>query len=302
MGLAPAAARLATRALGLGALVLALAGCATLPPLADGWSRMDLPAGGRVFAAETRPGPVAEPGLLTVVIEGDGITRLPGGIASPDPTSPRPTGLRIAHAWPSGPVAWLGRACQFVRRRDPACSRRDWTDGRYAEPLVSAMNDAVDRLKAQAGATRVQLVGWSGGGLMALLIAARRSDVAGLATFASPLDLPAWARLKGARAFSAPAPPERLDVPQVHVFGLRDKVVPPLSSVGLARRLAAGPHDLVAEAPESHLCCWRAHAREAAVRLALARSEANAERLASETSIRAAAGRGGAALGRAAAP
>lgn len=301
MGLTSAAAGFPSKALGLGLLLLALAGCATQPPLSDGWSRMELPAGGRVFAVETRPGPFLEPGLLTVVIEGDGITRLPGGIVSPDPTSPRPTGLRIAQAWPLGPVAWLGRACQFVRRRDPACSRRDWTDGRYAEPLVSAMNEAIDGLKAQVGATRVQLVGWSGGGLMALLIAGRRSDVAGLATFASPLDLPAWARLKGARPFSAPAPPERLDMPQVHVFGLRDRTVPSASGVGLARRLAKGPLDLVVEAPEAHLCCWRAQARDAAARLALARSGAGMDQPSADGSVFAHSGLGGNAHGDAAA-
>jgi esterase/lipase len=53
------------------------------------------------------------------------------------------------------------------------------------------MDAAVTALKRASGASRLRLVGYSGGGVMAMLLAARRDDVAQVVTIAAPLRLAA---------------------------------------------------------------------------------------------------------------
>jgi pimeloyl-ACP methyl ester carboxylesterase len=115
--------------------------------------------------------------------------------------------------------------------------------------VVAALDAGLDRLREQAGAVRLELVGYSGGGVLAALLAARRDDVARLVTVSAPLALRAWRdhHQLGPIEAEDPAalPAGRLDaLAQVHFAGARDDVVPPFL---LERFRAARPaaHDLV---------------------------------------------------------
>ncbi len=234
---------------------------------ARGWTRVSLPAAGRVLAVATPAGQA--PGeVLTVVFEGDGAAHDARGRPTADPTPRRPIGLDIARRWPGGPRAWVGRLCQYVRQQDPACAEADWTVGRFSESAVAAADAAVDALKTGAGASRVILVGWSGGGVLAVLVAQRRGDVAGVATFAAPLDLAEWTRGQGLTPLSESHDPSTEGwrgppPPQVHMLGAFDHVVPAKQGQAAARRLA-GSSAVVTAAPEEHACCWPRRAAEAA--------------------------------------
>ena len=202
-----------------------------------------------------------------MVIEGDGRAFDGRGRPTADPTPGDPLGLRIARAWPSGPVAWLGRLCQYVRDADPHCGPADWSDGRFSDEAIAAADAAIDQLETDAGARRVVLVGWSGGGVLAALLAARRGDVAGLVTFAAPLDLEAWTRWHGLPPLATSRNPvkQTIDpaVAQVHLFGAFDTTTPPGSAQPAARRIAGG-RGVVAILPERHDCCWVHRTVEAA--------------------------------------
>ncbi|ODT85166.1 hypothetical protein [Phenylobacterium sp. SCN 70-31] len=247
--------------------LLLLAGCATAPPAPEGWTVRDVTAGGHLLAAATpsaqRPGSV-----LTVVIEGDGPAHDPAGRPSADPTPRRPVGLAIAKAWPTGPVAWLARPCQFTRARDPACRPETWSRDRFGPAAFAALDAGVDALKAATGARQVRLVGWSGGGTMAAALTAARDDVAGLVTFAAPLDIDHWTTARGL----SPLPQAeavrglgsaRSPVPQVHLLGARDRTVRPGEGLETARRL--GVEAQVAD--EAHDCCWPHRVGEAVAAL-----------------------------------
>jgi len=128
---------------------------------------------------------------LRVYIEGDGHAWTTVHTPSEDPTPWAPIALELAARDPSVDVAYLARPCQYVRG-DSACDTAFWTDRRYGETVVHSLDLAVDTLKNAASARRLELVGYSGGGVVAALIAARRQDVTSLRTIAANLDTEAW--------------------------------------------------------------------------------------------------------------
>ncbi|CAN5749069.1 hypothetical protein BH11PSE1_BH11PSE1_06640 [soil metagenome] len=239
-------------ALGL-ALVSLLTAPAGASPSGRGWTSFEV----ATLAAASKDAP-SQGDLLTVVIEGDGDAHDSQGRPAADPTPKDPLGFRIAQAWPQGPVAWLGRPCQYVKA--PACTPADWTTGRYSEAAVTASSLAIDELKRRSGAKRLRLVGWSGGGPMAALVAARRIDVAVLVTLAAPLNLAAWTQWHGISPLAGSLDPAAVTMPpevvQLHVLGRFDQVVPPALGEPAARHLGG----TVLVWPEKHTCCWHKRA------------------------------------------
>lgn len=180
---------------------------------------------------------------LRVYIEGDGRAWLTRSRPSSDPTPRRAEGFELAAADPFPAVAYLARPCQFVEdggRRN--CVTPFWTSARFSEPVVRDLSLAVDAAKAGAGADRVELVGYSGGGAIAVLLAARRGDVAGLVTVAGNLDHAWWTSLHGVSPLADSLNPmdfaDRVrSVPQIHLAGAEDAVIPPAMAERFAERV-----------------------------------------------------------------
>ena len=175
-------------------------------------------------------------GRLWVVIEGDGMAWLSVREPSPDPTPSDPVGWRLARRVSEAAVLYLARPCQFLQVSERGdCTSLDWTDNRFSQRWIVRLDAAIDEAKRNAGMTndaRVVLAGYSGGGVLAALLAARRSDVSGLVTVAAPLDHAAWTSHHGVSALAGSLSlvevQQRLaTVPQMHVTGENDAVVPP---------------------------------------------------------------------------
>ncbi|RSZ59731.1 alpha/beta hydrolase [Massilia atriviolacea] len=249
-------------------------GCATLDPTlrlqqADamaaeaGWQRHTLEAGEFSLAVYS---PASQPAAtLTVYLEGDGLAWLNANTISPDPTPVHPVALQLALRHPHGAVAYLARPCQFQARALPAaCRSALWTDARYGPEVIDSMDTALDRLMQRAGARRLVLVGYSGGGAVAALLAARRADVALLLTVAANLDTVEWARRQRLSPLAASLNPadyaaQLARVPQQHWVGADDTVVPPAVPVAYAARFPAGARPPVTVVPGfGHACCWQA--------------------------------------------
>lgn len=169
---------------------------------------------------------------LTVYIEGDGLAWRRRDLPSDDPTPHRALGLSLAAADTGANVVYLARPCQFTpMSANPRCAVTYWTDKRYAEEVVASMDAAVTHYLRRLPGQRVDLVGYSGGGALAVLIAARRQDVASLRTVAGNLDHVAVNRLH--RVSPMQGSLNAIDVasrvaaiPQLHVSGADDEVVP----------------------------------------------------------------------------
>jgi len=199
-------------------------------------------------------------GRLTIYIESDGAP-WPFRDAPPaDPTPIKQTVLRMAAADPAGLVAYLGRPCQYLEPQDLArCDPMLWTLGRFSPDAVAATGRAVEALKKAAGATSLALVGYSGGGAMAALVAAARSDVSCLVTLAAPLDTDAWTQAIGvSRLWASRNPlevaPQLTELAQTHFRGLEDRLVPPVSTTRFVARM---PTARIIDLPDvDHTCCW----------------------------------------------
>lgn len=180
---------------------------------------------------------------LTVYIEGDGYAWASRTRPSANPTPINPLALRLAARDPSPAVAYLARPCHYVS--SSACNRRHWGSARFSEEMIAAMDEAVSTLKARAGATSVHLIGFSGGGAVVALLAARRSDVASLRTAAGYLDHVALNEAIGVSPLSRSLDPMQIaaslaGIPQLHFSGADDTVIPPWVAQGFITAQGAG--------------------------------------------------------------
>lgn len=169
--------------------------------------------------------------VLRVYIEGDGHAWLTRDTPSDDPTPWDPVALKLAARDDFPAAAYLGRPCQYVGTLDDvACRTSVWTDSRYSVLVVSSINDAIDELRRLTGVRTIELIGFSGGGPIAALVAARRTDVEDLRTVAGNLDTALWTALNHVsplRGSLNPADiaPRLAGLPQVHFIGSADDVV-----------------------------------------------------------------------------
>lgn len=167
---------------------------------------------------------------ITIYIEGDGHAWLNRYQISPDPTPYNPLALKLALLDPRPNVIYLARPCQYGIP-NTYCKPSVWTDERFADWVIRAMNEAVDTLKKKYQATHIHLIGFSGGAAVAILIASRRHDIASINTVAGDLDheaLSAYHQTTPLKASLNPktVAPKIAHIPQHHWVGDQDPVIP----------------------------------------------------------------------------
>lgn len=235
----------------LAGFFLAASGCASLASFAgrhEAADRIARAAGFRKIFIETKDFVLtaylraSEPGGdLTVYIEGDGAAWLTRRQLSADPTPGKPLVLELAAMDPAANVAYLARPGQYTAGPFPVCDPIYWSARRFSKEVVKAMNEAVDRLRADAGSRRLNLIGYSGGAAIAVLIASGRSDVVSLRTVAGNLDTEAVNRYHGVSPLEGSLNPihraRKLKyLPQHHFAGSADTVVPPFITESFAKQ------------------------------------------------------------------
>jgi hypothetical protein len=226
-----------------------------------GFRARQFDAGAFVLAGWQRGGAVSG-GTLTVYLEGDGRAWLNRAQIADNPTPDDPVALRLAAADPAPSVLYLARPCQYVEG-DAArhCAPFYWSSGRLAPDVVEAADRAIETAVAETGASGVELVGYSGGGALAVLVAARRRDVVRLVTVAADLDLAAWTRHHAVSPLSGSLDPigvaERVaPLPQLHYAGAADEVVPPAIVESFGRKAGLAADQLAVIPGYTHFCCW----------------------------------------------
>lgn len=199
---------------------------------------------------------------LTIYIEGDG-AKWPHGQPPVDPTPLNPLALKLAIKdanSSNGHVAYVARPCQFLESTELArCPPSQWTDARFGAIAMASTASAIDALVRQTQASKVTLVGYSGGGTLAALVAAKRQDVACLVSVAAPLDTEAWVSAHKVSPLLNSLNPARqtplnTTMQQVHFQGLADNVVPAETTRIYQRTNPQARFEVVTG--YDHECCW----------------------------------------------
>ncbi len=190
--------------------------------------RQEWHAGRHVVSLFFQPGDTAGK-RLHVYLEGDGQPWQQGVWPASDPTTRSSLMLPLL-AMDSSPALYLGRPCYNGHADDPDCEPRLWTSGRYAEEVVDSMEAALKLFCARYGYRQVVLIGHSGGGSLAMLLAGRVPQTRLLITLAGNYDIDAWADHHHYLRLHESLNPARQSpsgIQEWHFLGERDTVVPP---------------------------------------------------------------------------
>ena len=243
--------------------------CALLAGCASPAQRIDALANGFGFTRSVEVGVGyshiayrnAAPGLadLHVYVDNDGLPWTGRYAVARDPTPDRPVMLELM-ALDAAPSVYLGRPCYLGLAATAPCTALDWTHERYSLRVVDSMAASLRALLANRPMSRVSIFGHSGGGALAVLLAARLPETVSVVTLGGNLDIVAWARLHGYTELRGSLNPiEQVALaPRIverHYVGSDDRnVLPSLLHSYQVRHRGA----LVTELPGlDHDCCWR---------------------------------------------
>lgn len=202
--------------------------------------------------------PLRRDGVLHVYLEGDGSPWRHRVFVMPDPTPRNPLMLRLMSRDKTS-AAYLGRPCYNGTFNDTGCDSSLWTSGRYSNKVVESMTVGIEALIKRKNAREVWLMGHSGGGALAMLLAAEIPKVSRVVTLAGNLDIDAWTHHHGYTPLYSSENPStvadlRQSVWQWHLIGLQDGVIPSqlIKPFILSQKNATG-----IEFPRfTHGCCW----------------------------------------------
>lgn len=206
----------------------------------------------KIYANDKQAGEVVH-----VYIGGDGTPWLMGIEPATDPTPRNPLALRLM-AQDKNNAIFLGRPCFFGLNDQVECVSGVWTHGRYSSVVVDSMGAALHQALPSAKTSGVVLIGYSGGAVIATLLAQRLEGVVALVTVAGNLDTDLWTETLGLLPLRHSLNPVsmdglRTDILQVHLIGEQDPVVPN----AITRSFTDRHGGTVWNYPEfDHRCCW----------------------------------------------
>lgn len=194
-------------------------------------------------------------GRRHVYIHGDGSPWYQGRRPARDPTPRNPLLLSMM-ALDEQPAVYLGRPCYYSAGPDDLCQAKVWTSDRYSTSVIDSMALALGSLLSDQ--EEVVLIGYSGGAVIAVLLARQLANVVGVITVAGNLDTDLWTDTFGLLPLSGSVNP-RLQTPwpeplrQLHLAGGQDTIVPLAVTQSY---LAAQGGELRYFPDFSHGCCW----------------------------------------------
>jgi len=185
-------------------------------------------------------------GPLTVYIEGDGRAWKSKRRLSKDPTPRSTLVFDLATMDPGENIVYMARPCQYTPKEDePLYDPVYWSSKRFSEPVIVSADQVIEYFKDRTGAEDIHLIGYSGGGAVAVLVAARRDDIASIRTIAGNLDHVAVNRHNKASQLKGSLNPidfaEKVSsIPQNHFAGDKDNIVPSFIADGFIDRMPDG--------------------------------------------------------------
>jgi dienelactone hydrolase len=197
--------------------------------------------------------------VLHVYLEGDGSPWIRERWIAADP-GPRELFMLDLMALDSTASVYLGRPCYHGLYAQASCDPALWTHARYSRRVVASMAQALEQIMRAHGYQHCVLIGYSGGGTLAMLLAERIANVLAVVTIAGNLDPEAWARHHHYSPLVGSLNPTRRPplpdgIYQLHLAAENDDIVPPeMCKAALSNQSGA---ELRVIPDYDHVCCWR---------------------------------------------
>ncbi len=169
-----------------------------------------------------------------IYIEGEGASEGSLESINGDPTPFNPVALHLASKDKAENVIYLARPCQYISIMPSGqkCDQKYWEDEKFSKTVIDAYDAALNDIAARYDITAFNLIGYSGGGTIAALLATFRQDVISVRTVSGILDHKTYSTLHEQPVLEHSLNPvneaSRLTkIPQYHFIGGQDDVVPP---------------------------------------------------------------------------
>lgn len=157
------------------------------------------------------------------------------------------------------PALYIGRPCYLLESLTEECDSTLWTSARYSETVIGSLVDVI-KTETVGRSVPLTLIGYSGGGALAVLIAHRLNNVEQVITVAGNLDTDAWVKKQGFVPMSASLNPMRHarlgGLEHVHMAGEEDRNIDKrwierFSMLNAGRYIEINGF--------GHRCCWLEH-------------------------------------------
>jgi hypothetical protein len=204
------------------------------------------------ITAAIRPGQ----GGWRIYIEGDGHAFNAAGQPSINPTPRQPIALELAQRDPTPlKVMYLARPCQWATTQQDCTDASIWTTERFTADKVARYSQIIHNYTHDEP---IEIIGFSGGAWLALQIAAALPQVKSVRTVAGNLEpntVNAFHRVPSLEV--AAYSPQVANIPQVHFYGTRDRVIPPTLAASYQSNVAPKCAKWVAVEGASHTKGWQ---------------------------------------------
>ena len=195
---------------------------------------------------------------LHIYIGGDGSPWSTPTLINIDPTSAKAVLLNLM-SLDTYPSLFVGRPCYHSYGKGKNCSNRWWTSHRYSAKVVTSMKQVIRQLIDKHRTPSLSLIGFSGGGTLAMLLAHDIPQVKHVVTINGNLDIDYWTNKHGYSPLvgsinpaDLPALPE--SILKIHLLGADDKII---DAQHIKSTFADRKNTEVIIYPKfTHHCCW----------------------------------------------
>lgn len=195
---------------------------------------------------------------LHIYLEGDGRPWIGEHRVALDPTPHRAYALELM-ALDGYDRIYLSRPCYHELNTSTFCNPLLWTSERYSTEVVDSLEIAIRELVEDQPQRPLTLIGYSGGGVLAMLLAERLEATRAVITIAANLDIDSWTEVHGYSPLTGSINPARQPplpgrIRQLHLAGAADERVPSAIIEAVATRQRNSEFRVYSGF--DHTCCW----------------------------------------------
>ncbi len=196
---------------------------------------------------------------IKIYIEGDGLSWISKNIISSNPTPIDPISLKLMLLDDNSCKIYIARPCQYTT--STICEDRYWTNERFSKEILDSFNEALNSIKNEQKNSSFDLIGYSGGGAVATLLASQRNDIEKIVTIAGNLDIKKWASIQKISTLNSSLNPVDFtknleNIKQHHLIGKDDKIIPKEIFFSYQNRFKNKKFITYSIEKATHNCCW----------------------------------------------